>query len=468
MRRVRLDRAYAIPIGSWAASAARAAILSPRSVPNSRLFPRGSDPNYGASQVSELASRPDAEITVGPQHADVVGADNRAIQIAIDALAPRGGGTVRLLPGRYVLDDAVRPCSNLTLAGDREKTVLTRAPKVWSQIAVDADIGEKVIVPTDVSGFRPGMGVCLRDDAKPTAMSNAPLTVVRVDDGKLYLGEYIEHDWNAEHGGLVVNYFPLIYGRGVENVVIDGVTVDQRLDDRSGIELLRSSGVYFERCTDVVVRNVTAQNVEGDGICCATCTRVTIEDCETAHNIEYGVHLGSHSPHCKVLRCDIHHNGADGLYLCWGVRHALVADNTIHHNGYVKTRNGISIGHKDTDNLLTGNRIFENICHGVSFRRKTEPNGAHRNTFRENVIENNGAPGVRGCGIHVNGVTRDLLLERNAIREMRFGEERYQRHALRLEVDVSGVRMVDNQIEGHPDAAIVDRSGSPDNELQTV
>ena len=39
---------------------------------------------------------PHQVITVGPADADVVGTTGRAVQIAIDALAHRGGGEVRL------------------------------------------------------------------------------------------------------------------------------------------------------------------------------------------------------------------------------------------------------------------------------------------------------------------------------------------------------------------------------------
>jgi len=68
------------------------------------------------------------EISVGPKDADVVGADGRAIQIAIDALALRGGGTVRVAPGEYVLSDSIHLRSNIRLVGDRANTVLKRAP----------------------------------------------------------------------------------------------------------------------------------------------------------------------------------------------------------------------------------------------------------------------------------------------------------------------------------------------------
>jgi hypothetical protein len=46
-------------------------------------------------------------ITVGPEKADLVGATDKVIQAAVDYVARRGGGTVRLLPGTYRLRNSV-------------------------------------------------------------------------------------------------------------------------------------------------------------------------------------------------------------------------------------------------------------------------------------------------------------------------------------------------------------------------
>ena len=149
-------------------------------------------------------------------------------------------------------------------------------------------------------------------------------------------------------------------------------------------------------------------------------------------------------------------------------------ENDIHHNGHLMWRSGISIGHKDADNLLVGNHVYENCKYGVCIRRKTEANGAHRCVYRENVIENNGQDlaGIPedckwlpdrervACGVHVEGVTKDLTFERNVIRETRPEGQQWQRHALYLAPDVSGCRMIENEMAGHPDDDIVDESGT--------
>jgi len=46
-------------------------------------------------------------ITVGQKEADLVGTTDRVIQAAVDYVARRGGGTVRVLPGTYRLRNSI-------------------------------------------------------------------------------------------------------------------------------------------------------------------------------------------------------------------------------------------------------------------------------------------------------------------------------------------------------------------------
>jgi hypothetical protein len=291
--------------------------------------------------------------------------------------------------------------------------------------------------------------------------------VTDVREGVLHLDAHLEAERLAAEGGIVVNHFPLILGIGADDIVVEGFRIDASVaDPQDVLKDMRSAAVYLYRCRDAALRHLIVSGAQGDAICCAkSSVRAAIEDCEAVENSFYGIHPGSHSAWCAVRRCRIHHNDSDGLYICWGIRHGVFEDNDIHHNGVRLGRNGICIGPKDTDNLIRRNHVWENAKHGIHFRRKTEPNGAHRNTILENVIENNG-PVETGAGVWIEGVTHDLVFERNTIRETRSGAARTQQHAFVLRPGVSRVKLVDNAVSGHPGPAVVDESGSRDNDLQ--
>src|SRR5436190_101851 len=65
-----------------------------------------------------------ASITVGVRNADIVGADNRALQAAVDYVASLGGGTVEIGPGEFVMRDSLHVRSFVTVRGTAGKTVL--------------------------------------------------------------------------------------------------------------------------------------------------------------------------------------------------------------------------------------------------------------------------------------------------------------------------------------------------------
>jgi hypothetical protein len=78
---------------------------------------------------------------------------------------------------------------------------------------------------------------------------------------------------------------------------------------------------------------------------------------------------------------------------------------------------GISIGHKDTDNLFRHNIVEANAEAGVLFRSESEAMGAHRNVFEENRIIDNGRAtnGKPRAEIMIQGPHHDLVFRRNKI-----------------------------------------------------
>jgi parallel beta-helix repeat protein len=81
-----------------------------------------------------------------------------------------------------------------------------------------------------------------------------------------------------------------------------------------------------------------------------------------------------------VRECIARNNGTDGLFLCWRVRHGLFTDNLLEGNGQF----GISIGHKDSDNLLRSNIVRSNHQDGIFFATDTS---GHRNRLENSLIE---------------------------------------------------------------------------------
>jgi parallel beta-helix repeat protein len=204
----------------------------------------------------------------------------------------------------------------------------------------------------------------------------------------------------------------------------------------------RGGGIFLYRCPGAVIDGCTVRNFNGDGISFQQCNDVTVVNCLSEKNASLGLHPGSGSQRPTVKNCVARGNGEDGLFLCWRVKHGLFEDNLLENNG----RFGISIGHKDTDNLLRKNTVRGNHEDGVCFRNESEGMAGHRNRLEQNLIENNGIKRT-AAGIRVRGETRDLVFKENVIRDTRPGSEKRQRVGIQLEENVGGVALEKNAIE---------------------
>jgi hypothetical protein len=401
-------------------------------------------------------------VSVGSADADVIGQDNIAIQKAVDRVAAAGGGTVLIKAGTYLLANSVRVSSHIRLMGEgADKTILKKVPGVQSKLKLDADYGEQVATVEDASGFYPGMGVTILDSDNPSGWTPSVRTIVRIDGNTLHFDRFLQMDYAVERQARVFNTFPLIAGYDVEDVQVEGLTVDGARAGSGILDGCQTGAIYFFHSQRMTVRNCVARNYPGDGISLQFVEDPVVENCEAAGNAYLGIHLGTGALRGIVRDCRAHDNGTDGLYLCWRVQHARYEGNRTWNNG----QDGISLGHKDTDNIFIGNSSSGNGRAGIYFRDELAANAASRNTFEQNTLEDNGRPGKPGCAIRIEGETSDLKFVSNTIHSRRIDGEVVQPVGIYIGPKADRVSAGQNQFIGDVDKHVVDESKGGHNQL---
>jgi hypothetical protein len=396
-----------------------------------------------------------ARITVGhadetepDQQYDITGRDNRAIQAAIDTVAALDAGDtpriVEIGPGSFLMRDSLHLRSHVTIRGTPGKTVLVKAPAATSRLALDGDYGEEQITVADPTGFGVGSGVAIWDDnvryfhitvARITGRTTSPATFT--------LDTPLRGDCMVKRNASAATVFPVISGYDVRGTRLEHLEIDGSRDTNPFLDGCRGGGIYFSRGYGAEIHGCTVHHYNGDGISFQQSNDVTITDTVCRDNAGHGFHPGSGSHRTVMRRCRAEDNGEDGMFICWRVKHGTFEENVFAGN----KRNGISIGHKDTDNLLRGNTIRANASDGILFRDELPGMAADRNRLEGNTIEDNGSPGQAAAGIRIRGVTADNEFVDNVIRDTRAEADRGQTIGLAIEPAAGRNAVERNRIE---------------------
>lgn len=393
-------------------------------------------PQIMHSAMNELPS-----ITVGKRSADLIGNDNRALQAAVDYIASLGGGIVEIGQGRYVMRDSLHLRSNVTVRGTKGKTILRKADGVISALALDGDFGEQQITVAEPVGFEVGYGVAIRDDNA----GGFHTTVARITgrNGNTFsIDNPLMSDCMVRDKARAATVFPVVSAYNVQAARVENIIIDGNKESNVHLNGCRGAGIFLYRAFGTVIQNCVVRNYNGDGISFQQSNDVSVVDCVCEDNAYLGIHPGSGSQRPLVRKCIARRNGTDGLFLCWRVRHGLFEDNVLEGNG----RFGISIGHKDSDNLLRRNLVRLNHRDGVYFRNESLGMAAHRNRLEDNIIENNGAGG-QAAGICIRGETNSLVFNNNSIRDTRPDGSQTQTVGIRIEEKVGEVILEGNKID---------------------
>jgi parallel beta-helix repeat protein len=332
--------------------------------------------------------------------------------------------------------------NSITTLKSRDRiAVLAWSSDHASTWAIDGDYGEEQITLKNPAGFAVGDGVAIWDKGS----GGFHTTVARIigrNENTFVLSLPLNADCMVAGNAQAATVFPVISGYHLDGVRIESLTIDG--DKAANVHLngCRGGGIFLYRCPGAILTNCIVRRYNGDGISFQQCNDVQVVGCVAEDNASLGFHPGSGSQRPLVRDNLARRNGEDGLFLCWRVKHGVFENNTLQGNG----RFGISIGHKDTDNLIRGNKVLANHEDGICFRNESEGMAGHRNRIENNLIENNGAKNPV-AGIRVRGETRDLIFTGNTIRDTRTGSERRQTTGITLEESVGAVRSDGNTID---------------------
>jgi hypothetical protein len=313
---------------------------------------------------------------------------------------------------------------------------------VSAALTEDSDWYDQEITLSGAEGFRVGDGICLR---APSARYVIKRTLVARSGNRFRLDRALRDNlWTGEGKAVAETLYPLISGEGIESFVVEKLTLDGNRERNGMLDGNYAGCVWLQDCRDGVLRELDARNYHGDGLSWQVCHDMTVERCVSRGHSGLGLHPGSGSQRSRIVGCRLEGNDM-GIFFCWGVRGGVAEGNVIRGN-----RVGISMGHRDTDNLVKGNEISGSLETGLLFRGEKDAGAAaHRNVIEGNQFLDNGPEG--GAAVTVAAAVQGIVLRGNQFRESRGGG----RQAVKITDEASQLEAAGNEFHGMESGGIV-------------
>jgi len=405
----------------------------------------GSTMNQSVTATNRpMRNRQPFVLTVGQTEGDLRGTDDKVLQAGIAYLDRLGGGTLRILPGTYTLQNAVYLRPNITVQGSGETTILRKADGVVTSLARDSDWFEYGVQVKDAKGFVPGGGIMLRSKTGPGDWQYEVVraTITAIQGNVLFIDRITQKDFWMEKNATAATAFPILTAENVDGVAVKDLVLDGNRDKNEHINGNFSGAVFIQQCSRWRFENVTARDHNGDGFSFQVCDDIQFRNCRAMNNADLGFHPGSGSQRPVFRDCTAKGNSL-GLYFCWAVSDGLAENCTFSEN----KRFGISIGHRDTDNLIKNCTVEQNGEVGVLFRNEgAEFRAGHRNRIENCTIRDTGKE-KSGIGIDIQGKTQDITISNTKVVNTASGN---QRTGIRIGKEAQRIVLQSNTFDGCP------------------
>ncbi len=358
---------------------------------------------------------PSLTLTLSPD-TGTFGADHLALQSAVDHVAARGGGTVRLRPGTYTLGNSLFLRNGVQVIGSGGRTVLRKCDAASTPLTAHADWYDECVEVADPNLFRPG-GAIWVEGLSPFHQGRnqiAKRTVVAIDGRLVHLDQALRDDYWLEPGATASTCFSVVTGEGVHDAGLACLAIDGNAAANPQLDGNYAAGVFIQDCDRMTFRELHLHHCNSDGISAQICDDLVIDHCKVEDCAGLGLHPGSGCQRPRMVS-NVVRRCSQGIFFCWGVRFGLAEANLIEDC----RRYGVSIGHRDSDNCVRANTIRRSGEVGLLFRLDY---GAGRSPDRcvveDNVIEDSGGDAV-SVGIDITGVAADLVIRNNRVVDSR-------------------------------------------------
>jgi len=230
-------------------------------------------------------------------------------------------------------------------------------------------------------------------------------TVTAVEGNVLYLDRMTQDNYWADEEATAATIFPLLSAENVDDVAIEDMVLDGNIEENHHINGNFAGAVIIQFCNRWRFKDVAALNYNGDGFSFQACDDIEFVGCRSIDNADLGFHPGSGSQR-PVFRNCVARGNREGIFFCWGVSDGRVENCTLSENEDY----GISLGHRDTDNLITGCTIERNGKVGILFRQEdSEFLSGHRNRIEDCILRDNGGDEAP-IAIDICGRTQDITI----------------------------------------------------------
>jgi nitrous oxidase accessory protein NosD len=318
--------------------------------------------------------------------------------------------------------------------------VLVKEPSVTTRLLVDGDHWDQEVTLADPKGFQIGDGVRLvSKDPFGKGTNIVQRTLIARSENRFKLDRRLEERFHLAGDPQIATNFALLQctsvaDAAIENIAIDGNKANNDMLDKGAFD---DGSIRLDESNRVAVRGVTVRNFYCDGIVWGISHDVLVENCHLHDGARLALHSGSGSQRSIVRGNRVRHS-AEGIYFCWGAQHGLYEKNLIEDCTY-----GMTLGHRDSDNLIRDNDVRRSGEAGIRFRGGNKAFAPHRNRFERNRIVDSG--GEKGVAIDINGEAESVALVKNELRETRKPASRV---GILIGAETRDVRCEENVIEG--------------------